>query len=477
MRGLTDAAPPPGSRDGRPVRAHAHVAGQPTGRRRRAASASPCCSTPSATPGPTRRRRGRVLLAGRAVDGDAARRRARAGRGADGQLRSVPGGFPGGAPCCPWPARGWRGTTALRRRATGPSGRRPTPPAWDTRRFEHRFAASAGDDDVRRLGVRRRPPRLARPRRRRASRSRRRPPAPAEATAVAIPVPLTYPGMPAHRYWEIEDGRVDFGAIQAGSTDIVRMLLTDFALVYGEDWFLVPIERAGRLGRADHVDGGSRHVRRSSAPSPRRSARSRRRRSTGSGRCTARPPPRAPALGLDVLFVPPSLADDARAGRRSRRWPSSATRWPTWCGPSNARCRAPLGTPIDRYRTSQPASAVHGAGRRDAARRRRGGLPVGHAGAGQLVPVPGPADAGRRRHHPRAIGRAATRRGPSPASRASSRTRRSRRGGLVVQRAWQFARWTGGQPVLWFGRRVTSGRGEGSSGLRWDATEPRPGSA
>ena len=46
------------------------------------------------------------------------------------------------------------------------------------------------------------------------------------------------------------------------------------------------------------------------------------------------------------------------------------------------------------------------------------------------------------------------------------------RGGLVVQRAWQFARWTGGQPVLWFGRRVTAGRGEGSSGLRWDAAEP-----
>ncbi len=165
-------------------------------------------------------------------------------------------------------------------------------------------------------------------------------PAPAESTAVAIPVPLTYPGMPAHRYWEIEDGRVDFGALQAGSTDIVRMLLTDFALVYGEDWFLVPIERAGRLGRAHHVDGGARHVRRRQHRHADGRRGRRARPSTGRGRCTARPPRRAPALGLDVLFVPPSLAGDAGADRRSRRWPSSATRWPTWCGRSNVRCRA-----------------------------------------------------------------------------------------------------------------------------------------
>jgi hypothetical protein len=46
--------------------------------------------------------------------------------------------------------------------------------------------------------------------------------------------------MPAHRHWEIEDFRVIFSGIEAGSTDIVRMLLTDFALIYGDDWFVVP---------------------------------------------------------------------------------------------------------------------------------------------------------------------------------------------------------------------------------------------
>jgi hypothetical protein len=48
------------------------------------------------------------------------------------------------------------------------------------------------------------------------------------------------------------------------------------------------------------------------------------------------------------------------------------------------------------------------------------------------------------------------------------------RGGLVVERAWQFARWTSGQPLLWLGRRVKGGHGEGSSGLAWDLTEPPP---
>lgn len=45
------------------------------------------------------------------------------------------------------------------------------------------------------------------------------------------------------------------------------------------------------------------------------------------------------------------------------------------------------------------------------------------------------------------------------------------RGGLVVERTWQFSRWTAGQPLLWLGRRVKGGRGEGSSGLAWDLTE------
>jgi hypothetical protein len=48
--------------------------------------------------------------------------------------------------------------------------------------------------------------------------------------------------MPTDRYWELEDGRVNLGAIGAGPTDLARMLAVEYAVVNGPDWFLVPLE-------------------------------------------------------------------------------------------------------------------------------------------------------------------------------------------------------------------------------------------
>ena len=42
------------------------------------------------------------------------------------------------------------------------------------------------------------------------------------------------------------------------------------------------------------------------------------------------------------------------------------------------------------------------------------------------------------------------------------------RAGKIVTRAFQRVRWQGGTTFLWTGRRVTTGRGEGSSGLAFD---------
>jgi hypothetical protein len=42
------------------------------------------------------------------------------------------------------------------------------------------------------------------------------------------------------------------------------------------------------------------------------------------------------------------------------------------------------------------------------------------------------------------------------------------REGAVVTRAFQFARWIDGRSLLWLGRRKRAGRGEGTSGLRFD---------
>jgi hypothetical protein len=63
-----------------------------------------------------------------------------------------------------------------------------------------------------------------------------------EITRTVIPAPVSFRGMPAARFWEFEDAQVDFGSVDAGPTDLVRMLLVEFALTYGNDWFVIPIE-------------------------------------------------------------------------------------------------------------------------------------------------------------------------------------------------------------------------------------------
>jgi hypothetical protein len=61
-------------------------------------------------------------------------------------------------------------------------------------------------------------------------------------TRTVIPTPVSYRGMPAARFWEFEDARVDFGAVNAGPEDLARMLLIEFALSYGNDWFVIPVD-------------------------------------------------------------------------------------------------------------------------------------------------------------------------------------------------------------------------------------------
>jgi hypothetical protein len=65
-----------------------------------------------------------------------------------------------------------------------------------------------------------------------------------------IPSPVTFPGMPASRWWEFENGSVDLSSLDAGPEDLIRVLLVEFALIYGNDWFLIPVEMpAGTLSR------------------------------------------------------------------------------------------------------------------------------------------------------------------------------------------------------------------------------------
>lgn len=69
-----------------------------------------------------------------------------------------------------------------------------------------------------------------------------------------IPTEARFAGMPHPRWWEFEDGSVDLGNITADTTDIAKILLSEFALMYSNDWFLVPYTlKAGTMSEVKGI--------------------------------------------------------------------------------------------------------------------------------------------------------------------------------------------------------------------------------
>jgi hypothetical protein len=55
-----------------------------------------------------------------------------------------------------------------------------------------------------------------------------------------VPSEARFGGMPNSRWWEFEDGSTDLGNITAETTNLAKILLAQFALMYSNDWFIVP---------------------------------------------------------------------------------------------------------------------------------------------------------------------------------------------------------------------------------------------
>lgn len=70
-----------------------------------------------------------------------------------------------------------------------------------------------------------------------------------------LPTGLLFPGMPAPRWWEFEDAVLDFGRVSAAPEDLGRLLLVEFAFVYGNDFHPLPLPvPAGALGRVTSLE-------------------------------------------------------------------------------------------------------------------------------------------------------------------------------------------------------------------------------
>jgi hypothetical protein len=55
-----------------------------------------------------------------------------------------------------------------------------------------------------------------------------------------LPVPVSFAGMPNTRWWAFEDAKTNFGDIDASTTDLAKLMFLEFALVYANDWFVIP---------------------------------------------------------------------------------------------------------------------------------------------------------------------------------------------------------------------------------------------
>jgi hypothetical protein len=303
-----------------------------------------------------------------------------------------------------------------------------------------------------------------------------------------LPSPVTFRGMPAPRWWEFEDAAVDFGAVEPDPDDLARMLMLEFALTYGNDWFVVPLDvPVGALCLVDSVVvtdtfgvrtrippiTGSTHPTAASWRMFRHSVD----RASGPTIGTAAGPPSyfflAPALARtldgqpldDILLLRDEMANvawgvegvvEGPSGRALDRRQVHAERPPA---PAPPPSRAGQDALVWRLATEVPeywiplipvqVDAASGAiaFRRGATLRPDGSRNVDAAQSAVLR--------------------------PDPRDTLDIHEEEIPREGARITRAFQYARWIDGAPLLWLGRRKLPGRGEGSSGLRFD-TAARP---
>src|SRR3569623_836721 len=65
-------------------------------------------------------------------------------------------------------------------------------------------------------------------------------PAPVDEAISFIPTTVKFKGLPSPRFWEMEEQQVNFGALEAQTTDHLLLVFAELGLVYGNDWFVVP---------------------------------------------------------------------------------------------------------------------------------------------------------------------------------------------------------------------------------------------
>ncbi|MEZ0539922.1 hypothetical protein [Fibrella arboris] len=79
-------------------------------------------------------------------------------------------------------------------------------------------------------------------------------PATERSVQAYIPTPVHYYGMPHRRWWSFEDSVTNLGKLNTQTSDLATLLFAEFALLFSNDWHLVPCELpVGTFTRLDGV--------------------------------------------------------------------------------------------------------------------------------------------------------------------------------------------------------------------------------
>lgn len=325
-----------------------------------------------------------------------------------------------------------------------------------------------------------------------------------QRTASFVPTPARFYGAPAPRFWEFEDSHVGFGLTTASKTDIVKLLLANFALATSNDWFVVPLRaKAGALVdlRGIVVTDNFGFNTLVEPTATRHSALGLAGRwgmwTLSSAAAPGQIDPRlflAPGLAAtqeappidEVVFLRDEVANlvwavestipDPLGGGRDARSAARTLReqirqaYPEPADVANVPAEVLLryqlmgGVPENWI----PLVAVRLAGQVTASAFLQGAMP--------RVPALEPALDGS--GNPVLAHQVVLPRGGvlerAPVERPNIvREEELLRGGAVVTRSYQQTRWIDGTTTTWLGRRKANGRGEGSSGLAFDQAMKR----
>ncbi|MGH8487480.1 MAG: hypothetical protein ACREXS_01045 [Gammaproteobacteria bacterium] len=290
-------------------------------------------------------------------------------------------------------------------------------------------------------------------------------------TVAFLPAPVSYRGMPSPRFWEFEDAKVNFAKVEANPQDLARLLLVKFALEYGNDWFLVPVE----------IDVGSLCQIRSLIVTNTFGERTLIPHTTQVDGVNS--PWRVFALSQDshLFFLPPVLGSSLQSAPLEDvlflRDEMANVAWAV-----ERVVESPSGRPLDRFEAFQEARrrkereepSPNGGGQPDGTVAYRLGTTVPDYWI-PLLPVQQGSSIRLQRGVLPNIGIEDVDEVIEPQGRVLEHghelllhDEEVPREGARVTRSYQYARWIDGSTHLWIGRRKQPGRGEGSSGLQFD---------